>query len=90
MLHPIFTPRFRRELRRMEARGKDSSKLRPILLDLLAERPLDERHRDHKLQGAWAPSRECHVEPDWLLVYRVEGGTLYLERTGTHQDLFGR
>lgn len=49
---------------------------------------MDPKHRDHKLKGAWVGSRECHIKPDWLLIYRVEGEELFLERTGTHVDLF--
>lgn len=49
---------------------------------------LAERHRDHPLRGEWEGHRECHLEPDWLLIYRVEGGVITFERTGTHADLF--
>ena len=72
----------------MERRGRDAAKLHSVLGRLLQGELLDPRHRDHKLKGKWAGSRECHIEPDWLLIYRIEGEVLYLERTGPHQDLF--
>ena len=56
---------------------------------LLAGEPLDPRHRTHRLSGQWARSRECHIEPDWLLIWHVQDDTLVLTGTGTHADLFG-
>lgn len=90
MRHLDVSGAFRRDRKRAWLRGRDLAKLDAIIERLLRGEPLDPRQRDHKLRGAWAPSRECHIEPDWLLVYRIEGEVLYLERTGTHQDLFGR
>ena len=55
---------------------------------LAAGEPLEEQHRDHPLIGNWSGFRDCHVEPDWMLIYRVEDECLYLERTGSHSDLF--
>lgn len=55
---------------------------------LVEEKPLPTRCKDHKLTGNYVERRECHIAPDWLLVYRVEGDALYLERTGSHSDLF--
>ncbi len=75
----------------MHRRGKDLAKLQAVL-DCLAEgRPLPPHLRDHPLKGAFAGYRECHIEPDWLLIYRWEkpGSVARLERTGTHSDLFG-
>jgi mRNA interferase YafQ len=89
MLSSVYTPRFNRDLRRMEKRGKDLSKLRPIIATLLAEERLPPQQRDHKLKGEWSGSRECHVEHDWLLLYLVERPYLVLVRTGTHDDIFG-
>ena len=73
----------------MSKRGKDIEKLRAIAKELASRNPLPARFRDHPLKGDWVGFRECHVEPDWLLVYRREGATLILQRTGTHTDLFG-
>ena len=74
----------------MKKRGKDLEKLKYIVNELANQRPLDEKYRDHELTGNYRNFRECHVEPDWLLIYRIEKGelTLALVRTGTHSDLF--
>ncbi len=90
MLIPQETTRFRRDLKRTRRRGKDSEKIKDVIKLLVAEEPLPERLRDHPLVGDWRGYRECHLEPDWLLIYRTdtEAGTLALVRTGTHADLF--
>ena len=74
----------------MKKRGKDLAKLKYVVNDLANQRPLDEKYRDHELTGNYRNFRECHVEPDWLLIYRIEKGelTLALVRTGTYSDLF--
>lgn len=74
----------------MKKRGKDLEKLKYIVNELANQRPLDEKYRDHELTGNYRNFRECHIEPDWLLIYRIEKGelTLALVRTGTHSDLF--
>ena len=81
--------RFDRELRRMERRNKDLSKLRAVVAMLAHRQPLLRRHCDHLLTGNWKGCRECHIEPDWLLIYKIEDNILKLERTGSHSDLFG-
>jgi mRNA interferase YafQ len=70
------------------ARGKDIAKLKQVLVALINEEPLAERHRDHLLKGNFRDRRECHVEPDWLLIYKLVSGEIIFERTGTHGDLF--
>lgn len=74
----------------MKKRGKDLAKLKYVVNELANQRPLDEKYRDHELTGNYRNFRECHVEPDWLLIYRKEKGelTLALVRTGTYSDLF--
>lgn len=74
----------------MKKRGKDLEKLKYVVNELANQRPLDEKYRDHELTGNYRNFRECHIEPDWLLIYRIEKGelTLTLVRTGTHSDLF--
>jgi mRNA interferase YafQ len=57
---------------------------------LCARRPLEARHRDHALTGDWKGWRDCHIEPDWLLISKEEGGDLALGRTGSHSELFGK
>lgn len=86
------TPRrsgaFKRDVRKAERRGKDMAKLRAVLALLIDGKPLPERHKDHGLKGDWSGFRDTHIEPDWLLIYRIEGDELQLARTGTHADLF--
>lgn len=82
------TTQFSRDIRKMRKRGKDLSKLQEVVRQLAAGHTLPSKHRDHPLIGQWAPSRDCHVEPDWILIYTVDSDSLRLERTGTHADLF--
>jgi mRNA interferase YafQ len=63
-------------------------KLKAVLSLLIGEKPLPARYRDHALKGEWAGFRDLHIEPDWLLLYAIEGDELRLARTGTHSDLF--
>jgi mRNA interferase YafQ len=79
---------FRRDVRLAQKRGKDMTKLREVILQLIEGNPLPARLRDHPLGGKWSHHRDCHIEPDWLLIYKVDGDNLYLVRTGTHSDLF--
>ena len=82
--------KFNKDYERMRKRGYDLTKLRQVVNDLVEGRPLQEKHRDHALTGRYVGMRECHIEPDWLLVYEIDGEkiTLVLIRTGTHSDLF--
>ena len=89
MLTPVRSAQFKRDVRKARARGKDLGKLRVLLESLIDQEPLAARHRDHPLRGIWKRHREAHIEPDWLLIYRVKGDELHLVRTGTHSDLFG-
>ena len=88
MLIPAYTKQFERDTKRMKKRGKNLEKLKMIIRSIVAEEPLDDIHRDHKLIGNWKKRRECHIESDWLLIYRVESVRIVFERTGTHSDLF--
>ncbi|MES2345730.1 MAG: type II toxin-antitoxin system YafQ family toxin [Chlamydiota bacterium] len=62
--------------------------LKDIMLKLIYEEPLDSKHKDHKLTGNYRSHRECHIEPDWLLIYRITTKDIFFERLGTHSDLF--
>ncbi len=88
MRTPSYTTQFERDLRLMQRRGKDIDKLKQILAALIHEEPLPERHQDHVFRGNLRNRRECHVEPDWLLVYKLNDDDIIFERTGTHSDLF--
>ena len=72
----------------MEKRGKDFSELKSIIEKLASGQSLEERHRDHPLKGSLKGKRDCHVEPDWVLIYELTEQELILIRTGTHSDLF--
>lgn len=84
------TSQFKKDYKRAKKRGLDMRELQAVLDKLCAEEPLDERHRDHELSGSYIGFRECHVHPDWLLIYAIDRGQLILtaSRTGTHSDLF--
>lgn len=88
MLRAIATSQFRKDYKRAIKRSKNIAKLDDIIRKLARGEPLDIRHRDHALVGNWASFRECHIEPDWLLIYRIETDVLVLTlaRTGTHGD----
>jgi mRNA interferase YafQ len=74
----------------MERRGKDTLKLKRIITLLIEDKALPEKLRDHSLIGNYSGSRDCHIEPDWLLVYTLSEDNTHVtfERTGTHADLF--
>ena len=83
------SPRFLRDIKRIKKRGLDLGKLRQVVTLLSEKKPLPPRCRDHALTGNWTGHRDCHIQPDWLLIYKIDGDDLILERTGTHSDLFG-
>ena len=83
------TAQCKRDMRRAQRRGKDLGKFQDVVKELLAQRPLDVRHRPHRLSGAMSGYWECHIEPDWLLIWDpTDGDELILLRTGSHADLF--
>jgi mRNA interferase YafQ len=84
----IRTTQFKRDVMRCEKRGKDNTKLRALILLLAEGTTLPANYKDHPLSGDWKHYRDCHIEPDWLLLYKIDGNDLYLVRTGTHADLF--
>ena len=90
MLDVILSNQFKRDLRLAAKRGYRLNLLDEVVDKLANLVPLEEKYRDHPLAGKYAGFRECHIEPDWLLVYRVNGDALilFLSRTGTHADLF--
>lgn len=84
------TSRFQKDLKRAAKRGYNTELLTAIIKKLANGEPLAQKHRDHALTGDYAGCRECHITPDWLLIYEISDDTLllYLTRTGTHSDLF--
>ncbi|MFP4533497.1 MAG: type II toxin-antitoxin system YafQ family toxin [Desulfobacterales bacterium] len=88
MLTPVYTRQFEKDIKRMKKRGKNLEKIKIIIQTLVAEKNPDSIHQDHKLIGNWRDRRECHIESDWLLIYKREKEQIVFERTGTHSDLF--
>ena len=90
MLDVVFSNQFKRDLRLAKRRGYDLDLLDETVDKLTNREPLPQKNQDHALSGNYAGFRECHVQPDWLLVYRIdeEEAYVFLARTGTHSDLF--
>ncbi|MBQ9345746.1 MAG: type II toxin-antitoxin system YafQ family toxin [Oscillibacter sp.] len=84
-VHP--TVRFNRDLRRMQKRGAELTKFLTVMGLLSAEELLPARYQDHAMTGDYIGCRDLHIEPDWVLIYEIRGGELWLLRTGTHSDL---
>ena len=92
MFKIVSSNQFRKDLKLAQKRGLPIDKLRDVVNTLAAGKKLDDKHRDHNLTGNYSGFRECHIEPDWLLVYRIRDNELelFLFRTGTHSDLFNK
>lgn len=90
ILDLVMATQFRKDLKRINKRDKDLSLLKDVLQTLREEQALEEKYRDHDLTGNYIGFRECHVQPDWLLVYAINKEELILtaSRTGSHSDLF--
>lgn len=87
-----FTTQFKKDYKLAIKRGMKIALLDAVITDLANGIPLPDKNNDHALTGNWVGHRECHVLPDWLLIYRIDGDVLVLTlaRTGTHSDLFGK
>ena len=88
MCTPIDTQQFEKDLKRSRRRGKDIEKFKILARTLIAGKKPDPIHRDHKLAGNYKGHRDCHIESDWLLIYKLDGDYIIFERMGTHSDLF--
>ncbi len=86
----VLSNRFKKDLKQCVKRNLDISKMNVVVEMLLAGKQLPEKYQDHSITGNWIGYRECHIQPDWLLVYHIEDDLLVLTltRTGTHSDLF--
>ena len=82
------TSQFTRDVKRMQRQGREVEKLKRVLEALVKGEPLAAKHRDHVLVGQYKGTRECHIEPDWLLIYELGEAEIVLIRTGSHSDLF--
>lgn len=89
MLKLNTSARFKRDFRLCIKRGYDLELLQSVVDTLRIPAPLPEKNKDHTLSGNWSGHRECHILPDWLLIYKISGDELYLVRTGSHTDLLG-
>lgn len=88
MKEAIYRNSFEKDVNRAKKRGKNLSKLKTIIISLLNDETLPLRNRDHRLSGKYVDHRECHIEPDWLLIYKKIDNAIIFERTGSHADLF--
>lgn len=86
----VTTKQFDKDLRKALKRNKDLSKIKLIMQTLVSGQPLPGKNKDHRLIGSYKSRRECHIEPNWLLIYKINKTKkeIIFERTGTHSDLF--
>ena len=82
------TKQFKRDLKKVLKQGKEAKRIKNIVDHLQKGTPLAPKHRPHQLGGNWKPKLECHIEPDWLLIYEVTNEEVKLIRTGSHSELF--
>lgn len=88
MRNVVYSNACLRDLRRLVKRGKDLSKLYAVVEHLTKGQPLAPKHKPHPLRGEWRPKWDCHIEPDWILIYEITADAVKLARTGSHSDLF--
>lgn len=88
MLLPVYQRQFKRDVERTKLRGNNMNKLKKIIGLLITEEQLPVQNRNHKLKGTFIDYWECHIEPDWLLIYKKTSTDIIFVRTGTHADLF--
>lgn len=88
MLKPSYSGSFSKDVKRMQKRSKDIEKLKTVINLIVSEITLPAKYKEHQLVGNWNKHKECHIEPDWLLIYFIKDDYVVFERTGTHSDLF--
>jgi len=84
----IYTNQFKKDFKLIQKQNKDLVKLKAIIEKLVAGEALDEKFKDHTLQGNYTGTRDCYINPDWLLIYAIVGDELRLVRIGSHAELF--
>ena len=84
----VYTNRFKKDYKKLKGQNKNIEKLKTVINVLFKGEILDDKYRDHKLSGKYNQCRDCHIEPDWILIYKISSDELILYRTGTHADLF--
>lgn len=88
MRTPVYTRQFEKDVKRCMRRGKNLEKFKILARVLLSGKQLDPIHRDHKLTGNYQGRRDCHIESDWVVIYKINADSIIFERMGTHSDLF--
>ena len=83
-----YTTQFKKDYKRLKKQHKDLEKCKVVIELLSTGEPLDPIYHDHSLSGNWKNHRDCHIEPDWILIYRLSKSELVLERSGSHSELF--
>jgi mRNA interferase YafQ len=84
----VYSSQFKKDYKKVKKQNKDIGKLSVVIDKLAAKERLDAKYRDHPLTGSWKGFRDCHVEPDWILIYQTTAEALILARTGSHSELF--
>jgi len=84
----IYTTQFKKDFKKIKKQQKNISKLTVLIEKLLGQEKLEPKYKDHSLTGKYKSHRDCHIEPDWILIYKINKNELVLERTGSHSDLF--
>lgn len=84
----FYSTQFKRDYKRIKKQHKDLDKLKTVINLLVSGQNLSSKFHDHHLSGRWIGHRDCHIEPDWILIYRLTSDSIFLERTGSHSDLF--
>jgi mRNA interferase YafQ len=88
MLIPVYTSRFSKDVKKISRSGVNMDDFKTVTRKLINEESLEEKYRDHLLIGNYKGRRECHIKPDWLLIYVIQDGKITFERTGSHSELF--
>ena len=88
MLKPRYKKKFQKDLKKIKKQGKNLNKIQNILNSLVNQGSIDRKYLDHPLKGEYVDCRECHIEPDWLLIYFIEKDVITFIRTGSHAELF--
>ena len=85
-----YTTQFKKDYKRIKKQNKNLDQLKRVIEKLDAREKLEPKYKDHQLSGNWKGHRDCHIESDWILIYRIEDEDLFLERTGSHSELFNK
>lgn len=88
MLIPVYTNKIAKDIKKAKKQGKDLEKFKEVARLLVEQKVLDKKYRDHALAGNYNHHRECHIEPDWLLIYNLEDEQIIFSRLGSHSELF--